>query len=65
MPYSGPRGIRVKRPRTPRSPAASGRAGGCPPGPVFDTADAYGRGENETFLSSFVGAHRDDLVLAT
>ncbi|MFF0190470.1 aldo/keto reductase [Streptomyces sp. NPDC005244] len=32
---------------------------------LFDTADAYGRGENETFLSSFVGAHRDDLVLAT
>ncbi|MFE9805944.1 aldo/keto reductase [Streptomyces sp. NPDC005548] len=32
---------------------------------LFDTADAYGRGENETFLSSFVGAHRDDLVIAT
>ncbi|MCX4914517.1 aldo/keto reductase [Streptomyces sp. NBC_00687] len=32
---------------------------------LFDTADAYGKGENETFLSSFVGAHRDDLVIAT
>ncbi|MEW2163901.1 aldo/keto reductase [Streptomyces sp. NPDC007084] len=32
---------------------------------LFDTADAYGGGENERFLSSFVGAHRDELVIAT
>ncbi|MGW1888924.1 aldo/keto reductase [Streptomyces sp. NPDC002004] len=32
---------------------------------LFDTADAYGAGENEEFLAPFVAAHRDDIVLAT
>ncbi|MEV3928486.1 aldo/keto reductase [Streptomyces sp. NPDC049944] len=32
---------------------------------LFDTADIYGRGANETFLAPFVGAHRDEMVLAT
>lgn len=32
---------------------------------LFDTADAYGMGENEKFLSPFVRAHRDEVVLAT
>ncbi|MFC4125932.1 aldo/keto reductase [Nocardia rhizosphaerae] len=32
---------------------------------LFDTADAYGCGHNEEFLSGFVGAHRDELVIAT
>ncbi|PBC64172.1 aldo/keto reductase [Streptomyces sp. Tue6028] len=32
---------------------------------LFDTADAYGQGGNEEFLSPFVKAHRDDVVLAT
>lgn len=32
---------------------------------LFDTADAYGEGENETFLSPFFRAHRDELVIAT
>jgi aryl-alcohol dehydrogenase-like predicted oxidoreductase len=31
----------------------------------YDTADIYGDGENETFLSPFVRAHRDEIVLAT
>ncbi|MZD10121.1 aldo/keto reductase [Streptomyces sp. SID5785] len=32
---------------------------------LFDTADAYGAGENERFLAPFVAAHRDEIVLAT
>lgn len=32
---------------------------------LFDTADVYGRGANEEFLAPFVGAHRDEIVLAT
>ncbi|MFJ8884176.1 aldo/keto reductase [Streptomyces sp. NPDC102402] len=32
---------------------------------LFDTADIYGRGANETFLAPFVGAHRDEMTLAT
>ncbi|MFF3151626.1 aldo/keto reductase, partial [Streptomyces sp. NPDC057927] len=32
---------------------------------LFDTADVYGLGENEKFISPFVRAHRDEVVLAT
>ncbi|MFI9647804.1 aldo/keto reductase [Streptomyces sp. NPDC052040] len=32
---------------------------------LYDTADAYGSGENETFLSPFFKAHRDEVVIAT
>ncbi|THA33172.1 aldo/keto reductase [Streptomyces sp. A1277] len=32
---------------------------------LFDTADTYGSGANETFLAPFVGAHRDEITLAT
>ncbi|WP_039801970.1 aldo/keto reductase [Nocardia araoensis] len=32
---------------------------------LFDTADVYGAGHNEEFLSDFVGAERDRLVIAT
>ncbi|MBF6341505.1 aldo/keto reductase [Nocardia abscessus] len=32
---------------------------------LFDTADVYGSGHNEEFLSDFVGAERDRVVLAT
>ncbi|MET9556637.1 aldo/keto reductase [Streptomyces sp. NPDC006645] len=32
---------------------------------LIDTADAYGRGANETFLAPFVAAHRDEITLAT
>ncbi|QIJ62364.1 aldo/keto reductase [Streptomyces sp. JB150] len=32
---------------------------------LFDTADAYGDGDNERFLAPFVRAHRDELVIAT
>ncbi|MGW0846475.1 aldo/keto reductase [Streptomyces sp. NPDC002787] len=32
---------------------------------LYDTAQAYGAGENEKFLSPFVRAHRDDLIIAT
>ncbi|MET7497334.1 aldo/keto reductase [Streptomyces sp900116325] len=32
---------------------------------LFDTADIYGNGANETFLAPFVGAHRDEITLAT
>ncbi|MEU6216446.1 aldo/keto reductase [Streptomyces sp. NPDC047022] len=32
---------------------------------LFDTADMYGVGENEKFLSPFFKAHRDELVVAT
>ncbi|HCF4374988.1 TPA: aldo/keto reductase [Pseudomonas aeruginosa] len=32
---------------------------------LFDTADMYGEGAGETFLGSFVRAHRDQVVLAT
>jgi len=32
---------------------------------LFDTADMYGAGANEEFLSPFVRAHRDEIVLAT
>ncbi|WP_159767127.1 aldo/keto reductase [Streptomyces sp. HM190] len=32
---------------------------------LYDTAHAYGAGENERFLSPFVTAHRDDVVIAT
>ncbi|PNG22068.1 aldo/keto reductase [Streptomyces cahuitamycinicus] len=31
----------------------------------YDTADAYGAGENERFLSPFFKAHRDEVVIAT
>uniref|UniRef100_A0AAU3H259 Aldo/keto reductase n=1 Tax=Streptomyces sp. NBC_01401 TaxID=2903854 RepID=A0AAU3H259_9ACTN len=32
---------------------------------LFDTADIYGSGANESFLAPFVGAHRDEITLAT
>ncbi|CAM5507136.1 aldo/keto reductase [Streptomyces griseomycini] len=32
---------------------------------LYDTADAYGAGENERFLSPFLTAHRDEVVIAT
>ncbi|MFF8727565.1 aldo/keto reductase [Streptomyces sp. NPDC015171] len=32
---------------------------------LYDTADAYGDGENERFLSPFFTAHRDEVVIAT
>ncbi|MEU7578978.1 aldo/keto reductase [Streptomyces sp. NPDC041068] len=32
---------------------------------LYDTADVYGMGDNEKFLSSFVKEHRDEIVLAT
>ncbi len=32
---------------------------------LYDTADAYGQGENEEFLSPFFRAHRDEVVIAT
>lgn len=32
---------------------------------LFDTADIYGSGANETFLALFVGARRDEITLAT
>lgn len=32
---------------------------------LFDTADVYGSGANERFLAPFVGAHRDEITLAT
>ncbi|MEU8626226.1 aldo/keto reductase [Streptomyces sp. NPDC048669] len=32
---------------------------------LFDTADIYGSGANETFIAPFVGAHRDEITLAT
>ncbi|MEV6164265.1 aldo/keto reductase [Streptomyces sp. NPDC052052] len=32
---------------------------------LFDTADVYGMGANETFLAPFVAAHRDEITLAT
>ena len=32
---------------------------------LYDTADAYGQGENEKFLSPFFKAHRDEVVIAT
>ncbi|MEV6256874.1 aldo/keto reductase [Nocardia sp. NPDC051911] len=32
---------------------------------LFDTADVYGSGHNEEFLSDFFGAERDRLVIAT
>ncbi|MCX4761665.1 aldo/keto reductase [Streptomyces sp. NBC_01275] len=32
---------------------------------LYDTADAYGAGENERFLAPFFAAHRDELVIAT
>ncbi|MGW7536132.1 aldo/keto reductase [Amycolatopsis sp. NPDC054798] len=32
---------------------------------MFDTADMYGRGENERFLGPFVRAHREQVVIAT
>ncbi|MET9440217.1 aldo/keto reductase [Streptomyces sp. NPDC006610] len=31
----------------------------------YDTADAYGAGENERFLAPFLKAHRDEVVVAT
>ncbi|MGI5198450.1 aldo/keto reductase [Streptomyces sp. CA-288835] len=31
----------------------------------YDTADAYGQGENEKFLSPFFKAYRDEVVIAT
>jgi aryl-alcohol dehydrogenase-like predicted oxidoreductase len=32
---------------------------------LYDTADIYGHGENERFLSPFFKAHRDEVVIAT
>jgi aryl-alcohol dehydrogenase-like predicted oxidoreductase len=32
---------------------------------LYDTADAYGAGDNERFLSPFFTAHRDEVVIAT
>ncbi|MER6631543.1 aldo/keto reductase [Streptomyces sp. NPDC000987] len=32
---------------------------------LYDTADAYGAGDNERFLSPFFKAHRDEVVVAT
>lgn len=32
---------------------------------LYDTADVYGNGENEKFISPFVRAHRDEIVVAT
>ncbi|MER8220978.1 aldo/keto reductase [Streptomyces sp. NPDC094143] len=32
---------------------------------LYDTADAYGAGENERFLAPFCKAHRDEVVIAT
>jgi aryl-alcohol dehydrogenase-like predicted oxidoreductase len=32
---------------------------------LYDTADAYGEGENEKFLSQFFKAHRHEVVIAT
>jgi aryl-alcohol dehydrogenase-like predicted oxidoreductase len=32
---------------------------------LYDTADAYGNGENEEFLAPFVAAHRDEITIAT
>ncbi|GHH83386.1 aldo/keto reductase [Streptomyces capitiformicae] len=32
---------------------------------LYDTAHAYGAGENEKFLAPFVKAHRDEVVIAT
>ncbi|MGW1284678.1 aldo/keto reductase [Streptomyces sp. NPDC002586] len=32
---------------------------------LYDTADAYGAGENERFLSPFFKTHRDEVVIAT
>lgn len=32
---------------------------------LYDTADAYGTGDNERFLSPFFRAHRDEVVIAT
>ncbi|MFD8915609.1 aldo/keto reductase [Streptomyces sp. NPDC059575] len=32
---------------------------------LYDTADAYGAGDNERFLAPFFAAHRDEVVIAT
>ncbi|MGX1681153.1 aldo/keto reductase [Streptomyces althioticus] len=32
---------------------------------LFDTADAYGAGDNERFLAPFLAAHRDEVLIAT
>ncbi|MEW1868723.1 aldo/keto reductase [Streptomyces caelestis] len=32
---------------------------------LYDTADAYGAGDNERFLAPFLKAHRDEVVVAT
>lgn len=32
---------------------------------LYDTADAYGAGENERFLAPFLAAHRDEVLIAT
>ncbi len=32
---------------------------------LYDTADVYGRGDNERFLAPFFAAHRDEVVIAT
>jgi aryl-alcohol dehydrogenase-like predicted oxidoreductase len=32
---------------------------------LYDTADLYGSGENEKFIAPFVGAHREEITLAT
>ncbi|GAA3182525.1 aldo/keto reductase [Streptomyces virens] len=32
---------------------------------LYDTADAYGAGENERFLAPFLKAHRDEVAVAT
>jgi aryl-alcohol dehydrogenase-like predicted oxidoreductase len=32
---------------------------------LFDTADAYGEGANESFVAPFIRAHREEVVIAT
>ncbi|MFJ7111655.1 aldo/keto reductase [Streptomyces albogriseolus] len=32
---------------------------------LYDTADAYGAGDNERFLALFLAAHRDEVLIAT
>ncbi len=32
---------------------------------LYDTADAYGAGDNERFLAPFLAAHRDEVLIAT
>ncbi|CAM5662337.1 hypothetical protein SALBM217S_05302 [Streptomyces griseoloalbus] len=32
---------------------------------LYDTADAYGAGDDERFLAPFLAAHRDEVLIAT